>query len=139
MSLSRREELQQSCAELAQRLEIQRAELQAEILLERLRHGDARRVRQNKSPLGPRKHIDAVKRRVAEEQEAGEMPGTRGAYIIGRVYWLTQEALDEELGRGSARSGVKLAKGPRRPLPANDDADEGALEERILGQMRRKH
>ncbi len=114
-------------------LELKRAKLIARITAEELRGGDPRRVAQGLSPLGPRKHIAAVKRRIAEEIEAGEAPGTRGAYKVDRTFLLTQEALAEELGRGSRGAGCRVIKAPRRPVPANDDA---ALEEQLLAQMR---
>lgn len=48
-------------------------------------------IPQTRSPLGNRRHIAAVRRRVA----AGEP----GATLVGRKYLLTREALDHELGR----------------------------------------
>ncbi len=114
-------------------LELKRAKLIARITAEELRGGDPRRVGQETSPLGRRKHIAAVKRRIAEETEAGEAPGSRGAYVSGRRHLLTQEALAEELGRGSRGAGCRVVKASRRPVPANDDA---ALEEQLLAQMR---
>lgn len=99
----------------------------------KLRGSDRGRIGQDKTPLGRRKHIEAVRRRIREEEDAGEAPGTRGAFIVKRRYLLTEAALAEELGRGSRGAGCRVIKAPRRPVPANDDA---ALEEQLLAQMR---
>ena len=53
-------------------------------------------IDQRLSPLGKRRHGEAVRRRIAE--------GLPGAAKIGRQFFLTQTALDEEL---AAESGVK--------------------------------
>ncbi len=57
---------------------------------------------QKGSPLGARRHIRAVRRRVA----AGEA----GASIVGRRYLLTREALNEELGNVSSKHAGPVAK-----------------------------
>jgi hypothetical protein len=51
-------------------------------------------ISQTGSPLGPRRHADAVKRRLAA--------GLPGAAKVGRRYLLTPDALAEELSRTSA-------------------------------------
>lgn len=48
-------------------------------------------IPQTRSPLGNRRHIAAVRRRLA----AGEP----GATQVGRKYLLTRDAMDQELGR----------------------------------------
>lgn len=73
----------------------------ARIVAEELRGGDPSLVEQANSPLGSRRHIDAVKRRMAA--------GQPGASHVGRRYLLSQEALGEELGRASGRR-MALAK-----------------------------
>jgi hypothetical protein len=60
-----------------------------------------------KRGLGPRRHREAVKRRIAER--AG------GAYVIGREYKLTPEALREELERFGPRGAERDNDG--EPLP----------------------
>lgn len=73
------------------------AERIAARVFERLRQGEPGMVAQGESPLGPRRHCNAVKRRVARHQP--------GAAIIGRRHLLSQEALREELaGTSSARA-----------------------------------
>ena len=90
--------LDQLLDELADRL--------APRLAERLRGGAASDlVDQSSSPLGNRRHIQAVRRRMA----AGEL----GASKVGRRYLLNREALSEEL----QRSGVKPQK-PAEPTSA---------------------
>lgn len=69
--------------ELAQRI--------GAVVAERLRGGEPGMVSQEASPLGPRRHCAAVKRRVAR--------GEPGAARIGRKYLLSPDALAEELGR----------------------------------------
>jgi hypothetical protein len=118
-------------------LELKRAKLMARLVAEELRGGDPRRVGQESSPLGRRIHIAAVKRRIVEETEAGEAPGTRGAFVAGRRYLLTQEALADELGRGTRACKVAKAKArpmPARTSPANDD--DAAFEAQLLAQWR---
>ena len=61
------------------------------------------------SPLGPRRHAAAVRRRVAE--------GKPGAVIAGRRLLLTREALDEELARLNAR--VKRRKAAKPTVDYN--------------------
>jgi hypothetical protein len=50
-------------------------------------------ISQTDSPLGPRRHADAVKRRIAA--------GLPGAAKVGRRYLLSPDALQEELSRTS--------------------------------------
>lgn len=119
-------------AEQEVEISVRKAKVISRLMAQELRGGDVRRVAQDLSPLGPRQHIAAARRRIHEEQEAGELPGTRGAYHVKRKYWLTQEALAEELARVTARA-------ERKPVPvrvANDEDDPEALEERALAQMR---
>jgi hypothetical protein len=67
----------------------------AAIVVAQLREGPPGMVDQNASPLGPRRHCAAAKRRMAR--------GEAGASKVGRRYLLSPEALSEELGRASRR------------------------------------
>jgi hypothetical protein len=71
-------------------------------------------VDQRRTPLGPRRHADAVKRRLAR--------GEPGASKVGRRYLLTPDALQEELANVSAATAY-------RPEPD----DPGAKLRRDLG------
>jgi hypothetical protein len=71
-------------------------------------------VNQSGSPLGSRRHCNAVKRRLAV--------GAAGAAHVGRKYLLTQEALAEELSRITSTTAHR---------PASDDP--GAKLRRDLG------
>lgn len=70
---------------------------------------------QSGSPLGPRRHCDAVKRRLAA--------GAGGAAKIGRRYLLTPAALQEELSQVSSTKAY-------RPMV---EGDPGARLRRELG------
>jgi predicted transcriptional regulator len=80
----------------------------ADRIAERMNRSRERMINQHDSELGPRRHRDAVKRRLANAEG--------GAGHAGRNYLLTKEAIREELagrgGRGSAGKGA--------PSPAND-------------------
>jgi hypothetical protein len=71
-------------------------------VLERRR---GRMINQHDSELGPRRHREAVKRRIAN--------GEGGAGLAGRNYLLTREAVREELARKGGRG-----KGEAEPSPA---------------------
>lgn len=70
-------------------------------------------VGQKGSPLGARRHIAAVRRRVA----AGEP----GAAVVGRSYRLTRDALNAELGHVSAKHSSGTAN---RPAAERDELSE---------------
>ena len=76
-------------------------------VLERRR---GRMVNQHESELGPRRHREAVKRRI----DGGE----GGAGRVGRNYLLTREAVREELARGPGKG--KRGKGSE-PEPVTPD------------------
>jgi len=92
----------------------------ATIVVDRLRAGsDPDWVDQHASPLGPRRHCTAVRRRVGASDGA--------AAIIGRRCLLTPAAIQEELARSTktkapaedteafaAELGLKLVKGGKR-------------------------
>lgn len=65
-------------------------------------------VDQSESLLGPRRHINAVKRRIRL--------GKPGASKVGRRYLLTREALTEEL-----KQGEKPSKPAAKPISVADD------------------
>jgi hypothetical protein len=54
---------------------------------------DGEMIPQGRSPLGPRRHAEAVKRRLAA--------GQPGAAHVGRKYLLSPDALNEEMSRTS--------------------------------------
>jgi hypothetical protein len=76
---------------LARKLEkVMRAELRGE---------SPRWIEQAFSPLGPRRHIAAVRRRMSEAETQGKSPVELGAAVMGRRYLLTPESMAEELAR----------------------------------------
>lgn len=75
------------------------AERVAERIISRLRDGEPGMQHQHASPLGPRRHCAAVRRRLTK--------GEAGASIVGRKHLLSPAALAEELQR------------TRRPLKAH--------------------
>jgi hypothetical protein len=89
----------------------------AERLAERLERRRGRMINQHDSELGPRRHRDAVKRRIAN--------GEGGAGRAGRDYLLTREAMREELagkgGRGKPSSGAPAPAAP----PSGDGPPTG--------------
>lgn len=72
------------------------ADLVAEKVEARLRRSTDDDVEQANSPLGPRRHVAAAKRRIIKGQ-----PGVRRD---GRKYFLSPDALREELARVHATS-----------------------------------
>lgn len=87
------------------------------VLRGELRGLDPRWVGQEFSPLGPRRHIAAVRRRIADAEALGKAPGEVGAAVVARRYLLTQESLAEELGK------LQALKPPKKRDVANDAAD----------------
>lgn len=102
------------------------------VVARELRGEDPRLVDQALSPLGRRRHINAVRRRLAE--------GKLGASIVGRRFLLAQEALAEELGRNTP---PPPATKPRSPKPGVKQArrrgeeDLDPVEQEMLGDLRR--
>jgi hypothetical protein len=92
---------------------------------------------QRKSPLGSRKHREAVKRRVAEAESQGISPIELGAAIDGETFYLTEEAMAEELGERT-RASLARSKGAALPV-ANDigSPDEEAAFQAALARGRR--
>lgn len=88
-------------AALEEAIRVLAREIAREVVSE-LRAGELDMVDQAASPLGRRRHIAAVRSRVAS--------GATGAAIIGRRYLLTREAIEAELMRvsGARRSKPKL-------------------------------
>lgn len=80
----------------------------ADRLAERLERRRGRMINQHDSELGPRRHREAVKRRIDNAEG--------GAGRAGRNYLLTKEAIREEL----ARTGGK-GKGKGTPAAGGDD------------------
>lgn len=104
------------------REQVLRRKLEALVKAE-LRGVDARWVEQAFSPLGPRKHIAAVRQRIAEAERRGVSPLELGAAMRGkRTYLLTPEAIAEELGKLPMRK-------VREPAANDTDAEESAYAE----------
>lgn len=91
---------------------------------------------QRKSPLGSRKHREAVKRRVADAESQGISPIELGAAIDGETFYLTEEAMAEELGE---RTRASLARSKGAAPVANDTAspDDEAAFQAALARGRR--
>lgn len=87
-------------AAIEEALRVLAREIAREVVSE-LRAGELDMVDQAASPLGRRRHIAAVRARVAS--------GSPGAAIIGRRYLLAREAIEAELAR------VSESKGSKRP------------------------
>lgn len=87
-------------AALEEALRVLAREIAREVVSE-LRAGELDMIDQSASPLGRRRHIAAVRARVAS--------GAPGAAIIGRRYLLSREAIEAELVR------VSKSKGSKRP------------------------
>ena len=93
------------------------AERVAAKVSERLRAGSMPgAVAQAESPLGRRRHIAAVRRRVAA--------GQPGAAVVGRRHLLSTEALAEELSRSGRRPEAS-------PSPAS-----GSVRAELLNELR---
>ena len=87
------------------------ADLVAERVWLRFQQGTPDMVDQSKSPLGRRRHCNAVKRRIGN--------GEPGAARVGRRYLLTPDALTDELhrlGQGPPPKGESVADELRREL-----------------------
>ena len=83
---------------------------------ERLERRRGRMINQHESELGPRRHREAVKRRLEN--------GEGGAGRAGRNYLLTKEAIREELAGKGGRGRGKGASGA--PVPSGGDGSPGA-------------
>lgn len=83
----------------------------ADRIAERLTRSRDRMINQHDSELGPRRHREAVKRRIANSEG--------GAGHVGRNYLLTKEAIREELA-GKGRRGGRGAPPAPAPAPSND-------------------
>jgi hypothetical protein len=97
-----------------------------------------RMVAQTGSPLGSRKHRDAVKRRMQS--------GEGGASIVGRRHYLTHEALQQELGmaprppRGGGKQrggdGAETAGSSPAPKPKSGGDRVSAFQKALLAKVR---
>lgn len=91
----------------------------ADRLAARLTAGRARMINQHDSELGPRRHRDAVKRRIANDEG--------GAGRAGRNYLLTKEAVREELARPKKpRRGDSAPEAAPTPRPDDRGPASGA-------------
>lgn len=108
----------------------------ADRLAERLERGRGRMINQHESELGPRRHRDAVKRRIDN--------GEGGAGKAGRNYLLTLEAVREELARKGGRgkgAAVPAGGDDRGPAPGGSAAksrtrDLGEFERELMTGLR---
>lgn len=98
------------------------ADLVAAKVVRLLRDGDVGMVDQHGSPLGNRRHISAVRRRLAS--------GEGGAAKVGRRYLLSTEALSNEL---TAKSKSK----PKTAKPGTAMSEKLERELRLVGGERR--
>jgi hypothetical protein len=96
-----------------------------DVVLERLTRGEARYVSQFNTQLGPRKHREAVKRRIDREEG--------GAFISpdGRRFLLTQQAHEAELARSRGYDGP-LGPGLRKASKREKGAELSDFERRVL-------
>ncbi len=102
----------------------------ARLVAAEIRGADVSLVSQATSPLGARLHNAAVRRRMAEHAR-GELP-ISGASKVGKRYFLTQEALAEELGRDK---GPGVAKAKRAPKD-DESGDEQAAYDTLMARYR---
>jgi hypothetical protein len=108
----------------------------AERLAERLERRRARMINQHESELGPRRHREAVKRRIDN--------GEGGAGRAGRNYLLTIEAVREELARKGGRpKGAAVTAGGDDRSPASGGSaaksrarDLGDFEREVMSGLR---
>lgn len=90
---------------------------------------DARMVPQSISPLGPRAHRNAVKRRIANNEG--------GASIRGRRHLLTREALAEELRlRPPPKADPETVSGSPAPKPKSGGDRVSAFQAQLLKKIR---
>jgi hypothetical protein len=85
------------------------ADLMADRVVARLSADLPGWVDQAGSPLGPRRHIEAVRRRVAR--------GLGGASVVGRRYLLSPEAMAEELASVTRRASRSRSRATRTTSP----------------------
>jgi len=90
------------------------ARLVAQEVVRELRSGPSDLVSQANSPLGKRRHCAAVRDRVTR--------GDAGGCIVGRVYYLTPAALQEELAKGKAPKRRAVSAKPTAPAPRDEIA-----------------
>jgi len=90
------------------------ARLVAQEVVRELRSGPSDLVSQANSPLGKRRHCAAVRDRVTR--------GDAGGCIVGRVYYLTPAALQEELAKGKApkRRAASASAKPTAAAPRDE-------------------
>lgn len=107
----------------------------ADRLAERLERRRGRMVNQHDSELGPRRHREAVKRRIDNAEG--------GAGRAGRNYLLTTDAIREELARKDGKGkGTPAAGGDDRRPPADDSGaksrarDLSAFEREVMTGLR---
>jgi hypothetical protein len=111
----------------------------ADALLDRMEARDEGLISQrDRRGLMGRRHIDAVKRRIADELAAGTEPRT--AFQRGRDYLLTPAAAREELARLSGDRGRAPKTSPRRgaPRPRSTEASKKRAESDEKAAVRRE-
>lgn len=103
----------------------------ADKLWDRFEQRRGRMVNQHDSELGPRKHREAVKRRL-ENNEGGA-----GISPNGRNYLLTREAIREELAGKTPRRGAKRPVGASRDQTPDASSSPVKSRARELGDFER--
>jgi hypothetical protein len=109
-------------------------DLLADRISRRMMAGRERMIHQRQSELGPRRHREAVKRRLAN----GE--GGAGISADGRKYLLTPAAVLEELARAPEPPAARKASpsGPRasEPAPVSRERELAAFERKLHQGLR---
>lgn len=100
----------------------------ARLVAAELRGADPAMIPQGASGLGPRIHIAAVKRRVAEAQARGIEPTDLGAAIDGERYLLTRDAIAQEQNSRSRRHEPSVGRANAAPDGDEETAFRAALE-----------
>jgi hypothetical protein len=101
----------------------------ADRIAARMQAGRERMINQHESELGPRRHRQAVKRRLAN--------GEGGAGQAGRNYLLSRDAIAEELaGKGGRRKGAPVAVGVEGSAAKSRTRELSDFEREVMGGLR---
>jgi hypothetical protein len=105
-------------------------DLLADRISRRMMAGRERMIHQRQSELGPRRHREAVKRRLAN----GE--GGAGISADGRKYLLTPAAVLEELARSPEPAAARPAPPASEPAPVSRERELAAFERKLHQGLR---